>query len=129
MLKGVLLECEVLIGAQVVDPELARPRRLALGLALEEEQIVGLDALSVEDTGGEPEQGVDVVLAQEPAPHGLPGSALEEHVVSGTTTAAEPPIFKRVCRRALPQRSGLLCVRHIRRIYATLESEPPRTRT
>src|SRR5215208_6834423 len=78
--QSVLLEREVLVGAKVVDPELLRPRRLARGLALEEEHV-GLDALGVEDTCGEPQQGVYVVLTQQSAPHGLPCPAFEEHVV------------------------------------------------
>src|SRR5207248_2510775 len=45
------LEREVHIGAQVVDPERLGPRRLAGGLAVEEENV-GLDALGVEDAGG-----------------------------------------------------------------------------
>lgn len=38
----------MLVGAQVVDPELGGPRRLARGLTLEEEHVC-LDALGVED--------------------------------------------------------------------------------
>ncbi len=73
-----MLEREVLVGAEVVDPELLCPRRLAGRLALEEEHVC-LDALSAEDAGREPQEGVDVVLLQ-PPPHGLSCTAFKEHV-------------------------------------------------
>ncbi len=50
-LEGVFLEREVLVGAQVVDPELAGPRFLLCGFAIEEENV-GLNSLRVEDAGG-----------------------------------------------------------------------------
>ena len=79
-LQRVRLQGEVLVGAQVVDPELLRPRRLAGGLAVEE-QHVGLHALGVEDAGRQAQQGVDVALVQQPPPDRLARAALEQHVV------------------------------------------------
>ena len=68
------LQREVLVGAQVVDPQVARPRRLA-GWPAVEEQHVGLDPLGVEHAGGQPQQGVRVALVEQPAADGLAGAA------------------------------------------------------
>jgi hypothetical protein len=70
----------VLVGAQVVDPELLRSRLLLGGLAVEEEDV-GLHALRVEDAGGQAQQGVDVGLLEQLAADGFAGAAFEEHVV------------------------------------------------
>ena len=42
---------------------------------------VGLDALGVEDAGGQPQQRVNVAFGQQLAPDRLAGAALEQHVV------------------------------------------------
>ena len=69
-----------MVGAQVVDPELLGPGRLA-GRLLVEEEDVRLDPLGVEEAGGQAQQRVDVALVQELAADRLPGPALEQHVV------------------------------------------------
>ena len=51
------------VGAEVVDPEFVCPRFLGSGFAVEEEDV-GLDALGVEDPGGQTEQGVNVGLLE-----------------------------------------------------------------
>jgi hypothetical protein len=78
--EGRLLEGKGLVRAQVVDPHLSGPRRLAGRLAVEEEHV-GLDALRVEDAGRQAQEGVHVALVQELAAHDLARAALEEHVV------------------------------------------------
>jgi len=72
--------CEVLVGAEVVDPQLVRPRLLRRGLAVEEHHV-RLHATGVEDPGRQPQQGVDVALLQQSPPDGLAGSALKQDVV------------------------------------------------
>ena len=79
-LEGVFLEREMQVGAQVVDPELLRPRLFLRGFAVEEEDV-GLHALRVEDAGGQAQQGVDVRLLEQFAPDGFARAAFEEHVV------------------------------------------------
>ena len=51
--------------------------RFAGRLAVEEE-YVGLDALGVEDAGGQPQQSMDVAIVQEAFANGLAGAALEQ---------------------------------------------------
>ncbi len=58
------LEGEILVGAQVVDPQVFGPGGFAGGFALEE-QHVGFDALGVEDAGGQAQQGVHIALGQQ----------------------------------------------------------------
>ena len=58
-LEGFGLEGEVLVGAQVVHPELAGGGLGATGAAIKEEHI-GLHALGVEDARGQAQQGVHV---------------------------------------------------------------------
>ena len=66
-LERIFFEGEVFVGAQVVNPELQMPVRLRtpgfLGswFAVKEKDI-RLDALGVEDAGGQTEQGVNVRL-------------------------------------------------------------------
>jgi hypothetical protein len=74
------LEREVLVGSQVVDPQVRRPGGVGAGLAVEEQHVC-LDALGVEDAGRQAQQGVDVTFVQQPAADRLPGPALEQHVV------------------------------------------------
>ena len=78
--EGVGLQREVLVGAEVVDPERLGPWRFAGRLAVEEEDV-GLDALGVEDAGGQPQQGMDIAIVQEAFADGFAGAALEENVV------------------------------------------------
>src|SRR5690606_35861281 len=68
--EAVLLQREVLVGAQIVEPNRLGPRRLTRWLSLEE-QDVGLDALSVKDTGREPQDGVQIALVHQLAAHGF----------------------------------------------------------
>ena len=49
-------------------------------LAVEEEDV-GLDALGVEDAGGQAQEGVDVAALEQFAAHGFAGAAFEEDVV------------------------------------------------
>ncbi len=49
------------VGAQVVNSKLLCPRFLGSGFAVEEEDV-RLDALGVEDAGGQAQQGVNVGL-------------------------------------------------------------------
>jgi hypothetical protein len=72
--EGVGFEGEVEVGAEVVDPEGPGSGGGAGGFAVEEEDV-GLDAVGVEDAGGETEQGVDVALVEEFAADGLAGAA------------------------------------------------------
>jgi hypothetical protein len=70
--EGVLLEGEVLVGAEVVHPQLPGP-----GGGVEEEDV-GLDTLGVEDAGGQAQQGVHVALVQQFAADDLARAALKE---------------------------------------------------
>ena len=74
------LEGEVLVGAEVVDPEVFGPGLFAGFLALEEEDV-GFDSLGVEDAGGQAQEGVDVAALEQFAADGFAGSAFEEDVV------------------------------------------------
>ena len=86
-LERLRLEGVVDVGAVVEDPELLGPGLLTGGLGVEEQDVC-LDALGVEDAGGEPQQGVNVRLLQQLPPHGLARSALEQHVVGNDDGAA-----------------------------------------
>ena len=79
-LERILLEREVHVGAQVVDPELLGPRLFARRL-LVEEQHVRLHALGVEDARGQARQRVHIRLLEQLAADGLARPALEQHVV------------------------------------------------
>lgn len=70
----------MLIGPQIVDPEVFGPGLFAGFFALEEEDV-GFDALGVEDAGGESQEGVDVAAFEEFAADGFAGAAFEEDVV------------------------------------------------
>src|SRR6266699_2332518 len=78
--EGASLQREVLVGAEVVDPQLLRPRPLGRRLAVEE-QDVRLHAARVEDPGGQPQEGVYVALRQQLAANCLARSALEQYIV------------------------------------------------
>ena len=79
-LERVFLEREMQVGAQVVNPELLRPRLFLRGLAVEE-QDVRLHALRVEDAGGQAQQRVHVRLLEQFAPDGFARAAFKQHVV------------------------------------------------
>lgn len=70
----------MLVGAEVVDPEVFGPGLFAGFFALEEEDV-GFDSLGVEDAGGEAQEGVDVAAFEEFAADGFAGAAFEEDVV------------------------------------------------
>jgi len=74
--QGIGLQREVLIGPEVIDPESLRPGSFAGGLAVEEEDV-GLDALGVEDAGGQAQKGVNVAFVEELAANGFASTALE----------------------------------------------------
>jgi len=74
------LEREALVGAEVIYPQLLRPRLLRGFLAVEE-QDVGLDAAGIEDARRQPQQRVDIALVEQLAPHRLTGATLEQYVV------------------------------------------------
>ena len=57
--EGIGLQSEVLVGAQVVDPERFGPGCFAGGFAVEEDDV-RFDALGVEDASGETQEGVNV---------------------------------------------------------------------
>src|ERR1019366_1411195 len=78
--EGVGLQGEVLVGAEIVDPQGACPGSLAGRLAVEEEHV-GLDALGVEDAGGQAEQGMDIAIVEEALADGFAGAALKQDVV------------------------------------------------
>lgn len=70
----------MLVGAEIVDPEVLGPGLFAGFLAIEEEDV-GFDALGVENAGGEAQEGVDVAALEQFAADGFAGSAFEEDVV------------------------------------------------
>ena len=78
--QRVLLEREILVGAQVVDPQLVGCRLLA-ARPLVEEQHVGLHPLGVEHPRGQPQQRVHIALVQQLAPHRLARAAFEQHII------------------------------------------------
>ena len=79
-LERIGLEREVFVGAEVVDPELLRPGRLARGFLVEKEHV-GFDALRIEEAGRQTQERVHVAFVQELAPDGLPRPAFEQDVV------------------------------------------------
>ena len=78
--QRVSLKGEVLVGAEVVDPEICRPGCFAGFLTCKEEDV-RLHALGVEDAGGQAQEGVDIAAFEEFAADGFAGAAFEEHVV------------------------------------------------
>jgi len=80
-------EGDVDIGAEVVDLELLGPG-IGAGRLLIEEEDVGLDALGVEDAGGQAQQRVDVARFEELAANGLAGATLEEDVIGDDNGSA-----------------------------------------
>jgi hypothetical protein len=59
--QWVCLQCEVLVGAEVVDPQLLGPGLLAGNAAVEKEHI-RLDPLRVEDARGQAQQRVHIAI-------------------------------------------------------------------
>lgn len=78
--EGIGLEREVLVDAQVIYPQLLGPGGGAGRLLVEEEHI-GLEALGVEDAGGQAQQGMHLAFLQELAADGFASTTLEEHVI------------------------------------------------
>ena len=70
----------MLVRAQVVDPQLLRPRLFLRGLAVEEEHV-GLHPLGVEDACGQAQERVHVCLLEQFAPDGFARAAFEQNVV------------------------------------------------
>ena len=70
----------MLVGAQVVNPQLPGPRYFAGGFALEENHI-GLDSLRIEQAGGQPQQRVHIARMQELLANRLTRAAFKQHVV------------------------------------------------
>ena len=71
----------MLVGPQVVDPELLGPGPLiGSGLAIKEEDI-RLHSLRVEDPGRQTQQRVDIGLLEQGSADCLPRPSLEEHVI------------------------------------------------
>ena len=79
-LELVFFQREVLVGAEIVNPELFRPRLFLRRLSVEEKHI-RLHALRVEDTGGQTQQRVHVGLLEQLAANGFPCSAFKQHVI------------------------------------------------
>src|SRR5512132_1825635 len=79
-LEGIGLEGEVLVGAQVVYPELFSPRGFTRGLLVEKEHV-GFHALRIEKASRQTQERVHIILVQEFAPDGLAGPALEQDVI------------------------------------------------
>ena len=67
------------IGAQVIEPNLFGVALIAL--APGEEQHIGLDALSVENTGGQTEDGVQITLVHQVTADLLAVAVGKEHIV------------------------------------------------
>ena len=77
---GMLLQDEVNVGAEIVNPDiLCLPFRA--GGALIEEKHVCLDAGLVEDAGGQAENGMQIGGFQKLSADGLPRAAFKKHVV------------------------------------------------
>ena len=75
------------IRPQVVDPELFRPRLLAGGLAVEE-QDVRLDALGIEYPRRQAQERMHVALLEQLPPDRLTGPAFKQHVIRHDDRAA-----------------------------------------
>jgi hypothetical protein len=82
------------VGAHVVDPHFLGVA--LVGLATGEEQHIGLDALGVEDAGGQAQDGVQVALVHQVAANVGADVAFEEHVVGqhhgGAATGLEAAV-------------------------------------
>ena len=79
-LQWIGLEREVLVGAEVVDPELLGPGGLARRLLVEEEHV-GFHALRIEEAGRQTQERVHIALVQELPPDSFPRPNYKEDVV------------------------------------------------
>ena len=70
----------MLVGAEVVDPELLGPGRFGCRLFVEEQDI-RLHALRVEQARGQAQERMHVALVQELSPDRLPCPAFEQDVI------------------------------------------------
>ena len=77
---GVLLQGEVDVGTEIVDPDLPG-LHVGAGRLLVVEDDIGLDTGLVEDAGGQPQDGVQVGGLQQLLADDLTGTALEEDIV------------------------------------------------
>ncbi len=64
-MQTLLFQGEMHVGAQIVDPELLRPRFLVGSRFAIEEKDVRFDPLRVEDTGGQAQQRMHVCLLEQ----------------------------------------------------------------
>lgn len=78
--ERICFEREVLVHAEVVDPQHLGPGCLAGRFPIKEKNI-RLYALRVENPSGKPEQGMHIAFMQEFTPNRLTSTALEKHVV------------------------------------------------
>src|SRR6266511_5160895 len=79
-LQGIGLESEMLVGTEIVDPELLRPRRFTGGFLVKEKNV-RLDALRVEQTSRKTEKRVDFAFVQQLPSNRLPCAAFEEDII------------------------------------------------
>ena len=77
---GILLQGEVDVGAEIVNPDFLRLRFLA-GRTFVEEEHICLDTGLVEDTGGQAEDGVQIGGFQKLFADDFPCAALKKHIV------------------------------------------------
>lgn len=63
LLQWIGLESDVLVGLEIVDPELLRPQRFTGGLLVEEKDI-RFDTLSIEQAGRKTQKGVNFAFVQ-----------------------------------------------------------------
>ena len=70
----------MLIGTEIVNPELFRPGLLASWFSVEEEDVC-LHTLRIENPSWQAKQRVDIAFVQELPAHGFTRAALEEDIV------------------------------------------------
>jgi hypothetical protein len=75
-----LFQSEVVICAQIVNPELFRPRLFTCGLAIEEQHI-RFHTVGVKDAGRQTQQSMNVSLLQQLPADGLASASFEENIV------------------------------------------------
>ncbi len=76
----IFLESEMLVGSEIVNPNLFRPRSF-LGRLSVEEKHVRLHPLCVEDAGGQAQKGMYVCLLEQLAANCFTRAAFKQHVV------------------------------------------------
>src|SRR4051812_40289592 len=79
-LERIGLEREVLVGAEVIDPELLGPGGFARRLLVEEE-YVGFHTLRIEETGRQTQERVHIAFVQKLASDSFPRATFEKNVV------------------------------------------------